>query len=204
MLKNAQAPAAEVEIPAEPSVSTSDLPWFALHVRSRFEVSVASHLYGKGYECFLPTFKSRRRWSDRIKEIEAPLFPGYLFCRFNVLDRFPIVTTPGLIQIVGFNHAPVPVTESEIAALQQVVVSKLRHEPWPYLKAGSKVMIEAGPLTGLEGIFIEAKGGHRLVLSVTLLQRSVAVEIDSAFVRPLQQKHLNGSGASTKDAHSRA
>jgi transcription antitermination factor NusG len=72
------------------------------------------------------------------------------------------------------------------------------------LKAGSKVMIEAGPLTGLEGIFIEAKGGHRLVLSVTLLQRSVAVEIDSAFVRPVQQKHLNGSGASTKDAHSRA
>jgi transcription antitermination factor NusG len=90
-----------------------ELPWFALHVRSRFEVSVASHLYGKGYECFLPTFKSRRRWSDRVKEIEAPLFPGYLFCRFNVLDRFPIVTTPGLIQIVGFNRAPVPVTESE-------------------------------------------------------------------------------------------
>jgi transcription antitermination factor NusG len=202
MLKNVAA-TAEVEALTEPSISTSDLPWFALHVRSRFEVSVASHLYGKGYECFLPTFKSRRRWSDRIKEIEAPLFPGYLFCRFNVLDRFPIVTTPGLIQIVGFNRAPVPVAESEIAALQQVVVSKLRHEPWPYLKAGSKVMIEAGPLTGLEGIFIEAKGGHRLVLSVTLLQRSVAVEIDSAFVRPMQQKHLNGSGAPAKDAHSR-
>lgn len=182
----------------------SDLPWFALHVRSRFEVSVASHLYGKGYECFLPTFKSRRRWSDRVKEIEAPLFPGYLFCRFNVLDRFPIVTTPGLIQIVGFNRAPVPVTESEIAALQQLVSSKLRHEPWPYLKAGAKVMIEAGPLTGLEGIYIESKGSHRLVLSVTLLQRSVAVEIDSAYVRALPESHLAGGHPPAKAVHPRA
>jgi transcription antitermination factor NusG len=181
-----------------------ELPWFALHVRSRFEVSVASHLYGKGYECFLPTFKSRRRWSDRVKEIEAPLFPGYLFCRFNVLDRFPIVTTPGLIQIVGFNRAPVPVTESEIAALQQLVSSKLRHEPWPYLKAGSKVMIEAGPLTGLEGIYVESKGSHRLVLSVTLLQRSVAVEIDSAYVRPLPESHLAASHPAAKPVHPRA
>jgi transcription antitermination factor NusG len=182
----------------------ADLPWFALHVRSRFEVSVASHLYGKGYECFLPTFKSRRRWSDRIKEIEAPLFPGYLFCRFNVLDRFPIVTTPGLIQIVGFNRAPVPVTESEIAALQQLVSSKLRHEPWPYLRAGAKVAIEAGPLAGLEGIFIEVKGSHRLVLSVTLLQRSVAVVIDSAFVRKLPESHLSSGGESAKETHPRA
>jgi transcription antitermination factor NusG len=189
--------------PETPTGGESQLPWFALHVRSRFEVTVASHLFGKGYECFLPTFKSRRRWSDRIKEIEAPLFPGYLFCRFNVLDRFPIVTTPGLIQIVGFNRAPVPVTESEIAALQQLVSSKLRHEPWPYLRAGAKVSIEAGPLAGLEGIFIEAKGSHRLVLSVTLLQRSVAVEIDSAFVRPVPESHHAAGGNSAKAIHSR-
>jgi transcriptional antiterminator NusG len=186
------------------TASTAELPWFALHVRSRFEVSVASHLHGKGYECFLPTFKSRRRWSDRIKEIEAPLFPGYLFCRFNVLDRFPIVTTPGLIQIVGFNKAPVPVMESEIAALQHLIGSKLQHEPWPYLKAGAKVIIEAGPLAGLEGIFIESKGSHRLVLSVTLLQRSVAAVVDSAFVRPLPEAHVASNGTQTKDVHSRA
>ncbi|MGC1382670.1 MAG: UpxY family transcription antiterminator [Candidatus Acidiferrales bacterium] len=188
-------------IPATPQ--DSHLPWFALHVRSRFELTVASHLGGKGYECFLPTFKSRRRWSDRVKEIEAPLFPGYLFCRFDVLDRFPIVTTPGLIQIVGFNRAPVPVTESEIAALQQLVSSKLRHEPWPYLKAGARVMIEAGSLTGLEGIYIESKGTHRLVLSVTLLQRSVAVEIDSAYVRVLPESRLASSDVAAKAVHPR-
>ncbi|MFZ3215853.1 MAG: UpxY family transcription antiterminator [Candidatus Acidiferrales bacterium] len=165
---------------------TRDLfPWFALQVRSRCEAGVANQLHGQGYEKFLPLYRLRKRWSDRIKEVDAPLFPGYLFCRFDPHDRLPILKTPGVMQIVSFNNGPSPVDESEVRALQTLVAAGVPHQPWPFLAAGDRVRIESGPLLGVEGILTEVKRGHRLVLSVTLLQRSVAVEIDSAFVQPL-------------------
>ena len=166
--------------------SPREFPWFALQVRARHEVGVADHLDGKGYEWFLPLYKLRRRWSDRIKEVEAPLFPGYLFCRLNPQDRLPILKTPGVIQIVGYNRTPIPVDEQELRAIQRMVASGIPNQPWPFLGAGDRVRIESGPFTGLEGILVEFKGNHRLVLSVTLLQRSVAVEIDSACVTSLR------------------
>jgi transcriptional antiterminator NusG len=154
-------------------------PWFALQVRMRHEAGVVDHLKGKGYEWFLPLYKMRRRWSDRIKEVDAPLFPGYLFCRFDPHNRLPILKTPGVTQIVGYNHVPVPVDEQEIEAIRRLVASGVPNFPCAYLEVGSKVRIEAGALRGLEGILTELKGKRRLVLSITLLQRSVAVEIDS-------------------------
>lgn len=154
-------------------------PWFALQVRMRHECNVSDHLQGKGYEWFLPLYKARRRWSDRVKEVDSPLFPGYLFCRFNPHDRLPIVKTPGVTQIVGYNHVPVPVDEQEIQAIRRLVASGVPNFPCAYLEVGSKVRIEAGALRGLEGILMDLKGKRRLVLSITLLQRSVAVEIDS-------------------------
>src|SRR5271169_2383868 len=157
-------------------------PWFALQVRTRQEASVAQQLNGQGYEQFLPLYKLRKRWSDRIKEVNSPLFPGYLFCRFNPQDRLPILKTPGVIQIVGFNNGPAAVDEAEIHSIQTLVAAGVPHQPWPFLAAGDRVRIESGPLLGLEGILIDVKRSHRLVLSVTLLQRSVAVEIDSALV----------------------
>ena len=157
-------------------------PWFALQVRTRNEAGVAQQLSGQGYERFLPLYKVRKRWSDRIKEANAPLFPGYLFCRFNPQDRLPILKTPGVMQIVGFKNGPVAVDESEIRALQTVVAAGAPQQPWPFLTAGDRVRIDSGPLLGLEGILTEVRRSHRLVLSVTLLQRSVAVEIDSALV----------------------
>jgi transcription antitermination factor NusG len=164
-------------------------PWFALQIRMRYEVRVADHLQGKGYEWFLPLYKARRRWSDRVKEVSAPLFPGYLFCRFNPHDRLPILKTPGVAQIVGYNHVPVPVDEQEIEAIRRLIVSGLPNFPCAFLQVGSKVRIETGALRGLEGILTELKGKRRLVLSITLLQRSVAVEIDSdavSVVRSMQ------------------
>ena len=154
-------------------------PWFALQARMRHETVVADHLQGKGYEWFLPLYKERRRWSDRFKEVDSPLFPGYLFCRFNPHDRLPILKTPGVTQIVGYNHVPVPVDEQEIEAIRKLIHSGVPNSPCAYLEVGSKVRIEAGALRGLEGILTELKGKRRLVLSITLLQRSVAVEIDS-------------------------
>lgn len=160
-------------------------PWFALQVRMRHEAGVAEHLESKGYEWFLPLYKARRRWSDRIKEIDSALFPGYLFCRFNPLDRLPILKTPGVTQVVGYNRVPVPVDEQEIEAIRTLVNSGVTNFPCPYLEVGSKVRIEAGALRGLEGLLTEVKGKRRLVLSITLLQRSVAVEIDSESVSVL-------------------
>ncbi len=159
--------------------------WFAVQTKSRYENLVATLLRGKGYELFLPVYKSRRRWSDRIKELELPLFPGYLFCRFNPLDRFPILVTPGVMQVVGVGKIPIPVDDLEIAALETAIRSGLPRQPWPFLQIGQKVKIECKPLCGLEGILVEFKGRHRLVLSVTLLQRSVAVEVDDTWIRPI-------------------
>src|SRR5580693_131635 len=160
----------------------SQFPWFALQVRTRQEAGVAQQLNGQGYERFLPLYKLRKRWSDRIKEVDAPLFPGYLFCRFNPQDRLPILKTPGVIQIVGFNNGPTPVDESEMQSIQTLVAAGAPHQPCPFLATGDRVRIESGPLLGLEGILIDVKRSHRLILSVTLLQRSVAVEIDSALI----------------------
>jgi transcriptional antiterminator NusG len=165
------------------NISTSgQLRWFALQVRARRENMAAEHLRGKGFELFVPMHTRRQRWSDRVKEVEVPLFPGYLFCRLNPFDRLPVLKTPWVIQIVGYNRAPVPVDDLEIAAIQQIVASGLSSEPWPFLEIGARLRVESGPLRGLEGILAEFKGNHRLVVNVTLLRRSVAVEIDSCVV----------------------
>ena len=158
-------------------------PWYALQVRTKHELGVAEFLRGRGYQPFLPFSRSRRAWSDRIKVVEAPLFPGYLFCRVNVQDRLPVLSAPGVIRIVGYSRSPIPVDEAEISAIRAIVASGLPNEPWPFLRMGDAVQIESGPLQGLRGILVGVRGGHRLVLSVSLLQRSVGVEIDSAFVK---------------------
>jgi transcription antitermination factor NusG len=172
-------------------------PWFALHVRTRHEAGVAAHLRGMGYEDFLPIYKNRTRWSDRVKELETPLFPGYLFCRFDPQKRLPILKTPGVIQVVGYSRQPIPVEEKEIEAIQALVASGIPSQPWPYLKVGEKVRIDSGPLRGREGILVEFKGSQRLILSVALLQRSVAVEIDAVLVKPGREERAtrvaNGS-----------
>jgi len=160
--------------------------WFALQVRSRSETVVASFLKGSGYEWFLPTYMCRKRWSDRIKTFETPLFPGYLFCRFNPQYRLPILKTPGVISVVGVARAPMPIDDTEIAALRAIVNSGVPRQPWPYLQVGQRVRIDYGALCGLEGILLEVKGRHRVVVSVTLLRRSVAAEIDCAWVSQIR------------------
>ncbi len=160
-------------------------PWFALQTRCRYESFVAKQLRHKGYEIFLPLYECRRRWSDRIKELELPLFPGYVFCRFNPLVRLPILMTPGVIQVVGVGKSPIPVDDADIADIQTAVRSGLPRQPWPFLQIGQRVRVERGPLCGLEGILLNIKGRDRLILSVTLLQRSVAVEVEDSWVSPI-------------------
>lgn len=157
-------------------------PWFAIMARTGREKSATLQLENLGYECHLPVTKYARHWSDRIKEVEVPLFPGYLFCRMDPYNRLPILMTPGVIQIVGVGKTLVPVEEEEIAAIQRVVKNGLSTMPWPYLHVGHVARIEEGPLRGMTGIIVRIKSGMKLVLSVSLLQRSVAVEIDRSWI----------------------
>ena len=166
-------------------METEGQRWYALQVRTRWEASAAVLLSGKGYQNFLPTYKTKKRWNRRIREVDAPLFPGYLFCHFDAQNRLPILVTPGVIAVVSRGRVPLPVDDSEIAAVQMVVSSGLRAEPWPYLELGQRIRIESDALSGLEGILINFKGNHRIVVSVSLLRRSVALEIDRCCVRPI-------------------
>ena len=157
--------------------------WYALHVRPRFEGSVELQLEGKGYEVFLPTYASRRRWSDRVKTVELPLFPGYVFCRFNIGARLPILVTPGVNSIIGVGKTPVPVDPAEICAIRSVIDSGVASYPCDYIMDGESVRVESGPLEGLVGIVQRSKSSDRLIVSLTLLMRSVSVEIDRSWVK---------------------
>lgn len=168
-----------------PAIAAEAIPWHAVRVRSRFEYTTSTILRDKGFEQFLPLYRSRRRWSDRVKEVDMPLFPGYVFCRFDASAPLSILTTPGVVHIVSAGRTPIPVDASEISALQDICCSGLPLQPWPYLEAGRRVSIERGPLAGTDGVVIEMKGRYRLVVSISMLQRSVAAEIDRDWIRPL-------------------
>jgi transcription antitermination factor NusG len=161
-------------------------PWFAVRVRSNQERIAIAHLRQRGYEQFAPSYKSERTWSDRKKQIDQFLFPGYIFCRFSPFDRLPVVTAPGVVDLVGFGRIPAPIPEEEIERVRKMVESGLLVSPFPFLEVGQTVLIERGPLAGLEGILVEAKGRYRLVVSISLLQRSVSAEVDRQSVRPVR------------------
>jgi len=160
--------------------------WFALRVQSRCEKVVAAVARNKGFEEFLPLQQGHRRWSDRLKAIDSPLFPGYLFCRLDPQRRLPLLTIPGVLHFVGVGKIPSPIEDCEIAAIQTAVGSGILTEPWPFLEAGQRVRLEDGPLTGLEGILVETPKRQRVVVSVTLLKRSIAVAIERHWATPVE------------------
>jgi len=165
----------------------SQHPWFAVRVRSNFERTSATLLGQKGYAEFLPTYQVETRWSDRIKRMERALFPGYVFCSFDPNRRLPILATPGVVQIVGVGKAPQAVDEQELENLWCTLQSGVYTQPHPYLGIGETVVVERGPLAGVEGIVTQFKGGFRLVVAISLLQRAVAAEIERDWVRPVRQ-----------------
>jgi len=161
------------------------LRWYALQIQPRLASVASAALSAKGYEEYFPRYRSRRCWSDRVKEQEVPLFPGYVFCRFDPQDRLvPVLTTPGVLAIVGHGRTPCSIADEEIEAIKTLLACGLAVNPYPYVDLGARVLVEHGPLAGIEGIVVSTEKVHRLVVSITLLQRSVAVEIDRAWVRP--------------------
>jgi transcription antitermination factor NusG len=161
--------------------------WYALRVRSNFEQTTSTFLTANGYPTFLPTYRERRRWSDRMKDVDVPLFRGYVFCHMDIDRRQMVVQAPGFLNVVRCGTEFLPVPESEIAAIRKIVDSPVFRTPWPYLCMGEKVIIHRGPLAGVEGILLEQKNERRLIVSVHLLQRSVAAEVSLDWVRPAKE-----------------
>jgi transcription antitermination factor NusG len=156
-----------------------DLPWYAVYTRSRHEQFVQRQLESKGIVNLLPLYQKVSRWKDRTKKIHVPLFPGYLFVRVAWENRLEVLRAFGVVRIISNGVQPLPIVDEQIEAIQRFIESGLKCDPHPYLKVGNRVRVMSGPLQGIEGILTLKKSKTRLVVSVDLIQRSVAVEIDS-------------------------
>jgi transcription antitermination factor NusG len=157
--------------------------WWAVQVRPLSEKSVSIHLRNKGYEDFLPMYPDLRQPHGSLTK-EKPLFPGYVFCRACFSPAAKIVTTPGVIRILGPRGRPEPIQEQEIETIRSAVSAGLVIEPWARLEQGDEIVVRYGPLRGSRGVLKRIKGRDRFIVSLSLLNRSVLVEIDSRFLLP--------------------
>ena len=173
--------------PAQISTCEVKFPWFAVRTRTGSEKLTYDALTNKGLIAYLPTYRSRRRWSDRVVVADMPLFQGYVFSRFDPLHRLPVLTSAGVMSIVGFGSDPTPIDEHEINAVRTILSSGLAAHPHPFLREGQAVRVKRGSLQGLEGILVKKKADFRLVISVPMLQRSVSVEIDREWIDPIDK-----------------
>ncbi len=162
-----------------------NLAWYALRTRSRHEKLVHQQLASRSVEAFLPLVERRRRWKDRWKNVDFPLFPGYCFARFPYQDRLSVVTAVGVVQILGINGIAIPVPDHEIEAVRQLVTCTLPLDPHPYLKEGMEVEVVRGSLAGVRGILISKGARARLVVAINLIQQAASVELDAADVLPV-------------------
>lgn len=158
--------------------------WYAIHTRHQHEKAVTLALEYKGFEIFLPLYSSLRRWKDRTKHLQLPLFPCYLFLHGSLDRRREIIETSGVCDLVPRTERPVPIPQPEIDAVYRVLENKVAAEPHQFLQRGDWVRVKSGALLGVEGILVRWKNLWRLVLSVELLQQAVAVEVDTSMVEP--------------------
>ena len=161
------------------------LPWYAVQVRAHNEQKTAKALVSKGYECLVPVYRQRRKWSDRTKIVELALFPGYLFSRFDVQKRLPVLTTDGVISVVGIGKTPHPLDPHEMEQIRMVVDLNHPALPCPFLKVGQRVRITAGPLTGVQGLLAQRRGETRVVLTVSVLEKAISVQVESDAIQQL-------------------
>jgi transcription antitermination factor NusG len=160
----------------------NELNWYALYTRHQHEKAVARALALKGFEVFLPLYNAAHQWKDRVKEITLPLFPCYVFIQGGQERRLDVLTTQGVHNFVSIAGSPAALSRAEIPALRKSLASNARIEPHPFLQSGDWVRVKAGPLEGIEGILVRKKNLYRLVLSVEMLGKSAAVEVDATLV----------------------
>lgn len=158
--------------------------WYAVRVNANSEHRTANALKGKGFDSYLPQFCQYRCWGKRVRKVQRALFPGYVFACFNPNDRLPILTIPGVAYIVGTSQGPLPVDVAELAAVRKIAESDALAEPYPFLTVGDWVALADGPLRGLRGRLVSLGPDLRVVVSISLLQRSIAVAVDRRWLRP--------------------
>jgi transcription antitermination factor NusG len=158
--------------------------WYAAYTCAQHEKRVAAELGMREVEHFLPLYSSVRRWKDRRVTLELPLFPGYVFVRLALRERLRVVQIPSVVRLVGFNGLPTALPDEEMEILRKGICQSLRAEPHPFLTVGRRVRIIRGPFAGLEGVVKRKKSGMRVVVSLELIQRSVAVDVDATDLRP--------------------
>jgi len=159
--------------------------WFAAYTSPRHEKHVSLQMQCRGIQNFLPLYKSIRRWKDRRKELELPIFPGYLFVRIALRERLNVLQLPGVVDLVSFQGRPAPLPDAEIEMLQRRLLHSAGLQPHPFLTVGRRVRVHSGPMAGTEGILVRKRDKLRVVLSIELIRRSVAMEIDQSDIEPL-------------------
>lgn len=176
--------AAVIASELEPQVA--EARWYAIYTCARHEKRVSQQLERKSVEHFLPLYEAVHRWKDRRARVQLPLFPGYLFVRIPLAQRMQVLEVPSVVRMVGFQGVPAALPDEEILSLRSGLAGNLRVEPHPYLKIGRRVRVIRGPLAGREGILVRKKDRLRLVISIDLIMRSMAVEVDAADVEALR------------------
>lgn len=176
-----------------PHEATESVEWYALYTRHQHEKVVAQMLRSKGFNIFLPLYPVVRTSRNHTRKLLLPLFPCYVFVHGGLERRLDVVTTPGVHAFVETANRPAPIPEREIDGIRQTVNSSLRVEPHPFLKSGDRVRIRRGPLQGVEGILIRKKNFAWLVLSVEMLGKSIAVEIESSVVERITPSGAPGT-----------
>ena len=171
--------------PLQTQLAMVEPRWYAAYTCANHEKRVGAELGARDVEHFLPLYSSVRRWKDRRVNLDLPLFPGYIFVRLALCDRLRVAQIPSVVRLVGFGGLPTALPDTEMEILRTGLSHSLRAEPHPFLTVGRRVRITAGPFAGLEGVLKRKKSNLRVVVSLELIQRSVAVDVDAADVQGL-------------------
>ena len=169
----------------------SEMLWYAGYTASRHEKRVAEHFAQRGVEHFLPLYETIHRWNNGRHRVQLPLFPGYIFVRIALSDRRRVIEVPGLVRLVGFNSLPHPLPEADINRMKEALNKGVLAEPYPYLTVGTRVEIRNGPMQGMTGILLRRQNKCRVVISVDLIMRSMAVEVEASDVVPMRSSTVN-------------
>lgn len=170
-----------------PTLAENDARWFAIYTNSRHEKSVAKQFAERQVESFLPLYRKVHQWAKQSRgTLELPLFPNYVFVHFAAQRRAAVLAVPGVLGIVGRGHISSALSDAEIEALR-TGFDPSKIEPHPYLVVGERVRIRAGSMEGMEGILVRKKNELRVVLTLDLIQRSLAVEVDAEDVEPVDR-----------------
>jgi transcription antitermination factor NusG len=164
-----------------------DLPhhWYVAYTASHCEKKAAEEIVRRGVECFLPLYRSSRRWSDRRVLLDLPLFPGYIFVRLALQDRLQVLQVPHVVHFISFAGSPAVLPDEEVEAIRAALTSKFSPAPHPFLKVGRRVRVVAGPLTGLEGVLVRKKNRLRFVVSIQLIRSAFVMDVDAMDIQPL-------------------